>query len=463
VRGPERGAGPAPRGQPPIGHRTCAALLWALLLHGCGDDPAETPRGASDPGYIVTLEPALDGASALRIASEPSLVLGQTDRPGHAFGTVVGAVRLPDGGLAVLDQMSSALSFFAPDGAWLRSVGGPGDGPGEFRRPVALRLAPDGSLEVEDRAGLTRFGADGTLLDTERTDYAGLALRVPGRRFSWDCYLTPAYVDPWRLIVPCNTTPGAEETGPHPVKASLYRFDDQWQEPTLIGELVDQVPWWFRYRGATGYMSTWAFVPFWTRGVFAVGTMPPRLVHARSDQYAIGVIDLDTGTEAFRIERPDRRIAPDPFHQAHEWAEWEEWADGFRTIGQAVGTPAIDRQLEELRAMIPMPDSIEHVAALLVADDGSIWVRWTPTVAVGGGKERIWRYVEQGHLDGRWLDDRPTAGLWDVYDADGRFQNTLELLFNLHPTHIGDGFVLGVMRGDMGTELVALFQLHGGS
>jgi hypothetical protein len=126
------------------------------------------------------------------------------------------------------------------------------------------------------------------------------------------------------------------------------------------------------------------------------------------------------------------------------------------------GWPAVDQQLAELRAMVPMPDSIEHVAAIIVADDGSIWVRWTPGLGGTGGEAGLWDLVEQGHLDSRWLEDRPAVAPWDVYDADGRFMNTLELPFNLEPTHIGSGFVLGVTAGEMGVDLVALYALEGG-
>ncbi len=449
-----------------VGPRLCTLLVCTLLAAGCADPDGAPPGGTSEgpgtSGDALALQPVLEGSSALRLATAPTLVLGDdSGRAGHAFGKVVGAVLLPDGGIAVLDQMSSVLSFFAPDGAWLASVGGPGDGPGELRRPLALRLAPDGSLEAEDLSGLTRFAADGTVLGTERTDYAGLFSRAPGWRFSSDCHASPVFAGSWRLMIPCRDAPPPDETGPFTVTAPVLRFDDRWEEPVLLGEPVQQSAWWFRFRSATGFGVVWAHVPFWTRGLFAVGATPPRLVYARTDRYGFEVIDLETGAEAFRIERPDRRIAPDPFSQAREWGTWESWADRFRELGGMLGYPAIEQQLEELRAMIPMPDSIEHVAALIVADDGSIWVRWTPGLGTGG-EAWLWDLVEQGHLDSRWLEDRPAVAPWDVYDAEGRFLNTLELPFNLEPTHIGSGFVLGVMAGEMGVELVALYALEGG-
>jgi hypothetical protein len=291
-----------------VSPRLCTLLVCTLLVAGCADPDGAPPGGTSEgpgaAGDALALQPVLEGSSALRLATAPTLVLGDdSGRAGHAFGRVVGAVLLPDGGIAVLDQMSSVLSFFAPDGAWLASVGGPGDGPGEFRRPLALRLAPDGSLEAEDLSGLMRFAADGTVLGTERTDHAGLSARVPGRQFSRDCHVIPAFAGSWRLMVPCDRTPPPDETGPHPMTSAVLRFDDRWEEPTLIAEPVRSISWRFRYRSATGFGRVWAPVPFYPRGLFALGSTPPRRVHARTDRYGFEVIDLESGAEAVRIER----------------------------------------------------------------------------------------------------------------------------------------------------------------
>ncbi|MDE2980682.1 MAG: 6-bladed beta-propeller [Gemmatimonadota bacterium] len=51
---------------------------------------------------------------------------------------------------AVLDQIQGNVKVFDPSGSWLRSVGRPGDGPGEFRRVSDMVVIRDDMLIVLD-------------------------------------------------------------------------------------------------------------------------------------------------------------------------------------------------------------------------------------------------------------------------------------------------------------------------
>jgi hypothetical protein len=68
----------------------------------------------------------------------------------YQFTNPVGAARLADGTIAVLDRQSRELRFFDADGSHLRTTGGAGDGPGEFRAPVALHHLDGDTLLVFD-------------------------------------------------------------------------------------------------------------------------------------------------------------------------------------------------------------------------------------------------------------------------------------------------------------------------
>jgi streptogramin lyase len=56
----------------------------------------------------------------------------------------------PDGTVYVLDGSAMAVRVFGPRGEFLRSIGRGGEGPGEFRRPMQIIIAPDGGLWVYD-------------------------------------------------------------------------------------------------------------------------------------------------------------------------------------------------------------------------------------------------------------------------------------------------------------------------
>jgi len=57
------------------------------------------------------------------------------------------------GQLYVLDSQATTITVVGPDGEFRRTLGGPGEGPGEFRRALALAVFRDGRVVVGD-AGL---------------------------------------------------------------------------------------------------------------------------------------------------------------------------------------------------------------------------------------------------------------------------------------------------------------------
>jgi hypothetical protein len=77
-------------------------------------------------------------------------------------------VRLEDGRIAVLNGGTQEIRFYDATGTYLRSVGGEGEGPGEFESPRDLRRTSDGALRVFDngRMLVTRFDAQGTYLES---------------------------------------------------------------------------------------------------------------------------------------------------------------------------------------------------------------------------------------------------------------------------------------------------------
>ena len=67
------------------------------------------------------------------------------------------------GQLYVLDSQANMVTVVGPDGGFRRTFGGPGEGPGEFRRALALAVFRDGRVVVGDSRALAYhlFGANG--------------------------------------------------------------------------------------------------------------------------------------------------------------------------------------------------------------------------------------------------------------------------------------------------------------
>jgi len=116
---------------------------------------------------IVLTSTAADSVPAFAtIDTHPSLKLGALDgRPEEQFGSVLDVLPLSDGGVAVLDGQAAEIRLFDAGGAYRRTLGFQGDGPGELRTPTALGRVGGDSLAVFDRRAtrITRFALDGGL------------------------------------------------------------------------------------------------------------------------------------------------------------------------------------------------------------------------------------------------------------------------------------------------------------
>ncbi|MEX2527286.1 MAG: hypothetical protein WEA09_06570 [Gemmatimonadota bacterium] len=85
---------------------------------------------------------------------------------------VEGAARLDDGSVVVANRSSSELIVVDSSGRRLRTIGGPGSGPGEFRRLVSLIRTDGDTLIAFDADGhrLSWFTADGGAVRQSRIE-----------------------------------------------------------------------------------------------------------------------------------------------------------------------------------------------------------------------------------------------------------------------------------------------------
>ena len=147
-------------------------LLTALCL--CCLAASDTAFGAETV--------LVDGIPHIRNGSEPSggvqdLHLDEIWRVGGDedevfFGAAVRAIADDDGNIYVMDNQLSEVSVLSPDGEYLRTLGGEGDGPGELRGPSDIFFLSDGRLAV-----LQTFPGRVITLNTDGT---------PGPSFTFD-------------------------------------------------------------------------------------------------------------------------------------------------------------------------------------------------------------------------------------------------------------------------------------
>jgi hypothetical protein len=150
----------------------CAIHLLALLTLvtcGVGDRPSDEParddveRFTSGDTTIVRTHSGL-GTWGDTMTLVPDLEIGAIDGPPElVFGDVTSVAVRRNGNILVLDAQARAVREFDSTGRYLRTLGRRGQGPGEFERPMAVRVDPAGRTLVLDwNRRMTVFGVDGT-------------------------------------------------------------------------------------------------------------------------------------------------------------------------------------------------------------------------------------------------------------------------------------------------------------
>ncbi len=125
-----------------FGPTKCRTMWWltvavmAALAGSCGG----TPEGPRAP-----VKSPLESWEVWR-------TIGAVDSPeSHVFGRIVDATIMADGSIAVLDGLGYDIRIIHPTGEVGQLLGIRGDGPGEFRDPVAVVRIGTDILAVPDR------------------------------------------------------------------------------------------------------------------------------------------------------------------------------------------------------------------------------------------------------------------------------------------------------------------------
>jgi len=200
--------------------RGCRWLVLLLLAPGCGGAEDGAPSGvaiSSDPDGARAVSGSLADLATLprwTIAAEPRFEIGRREgEPGNDLFNVRSAFVLSDGRLVIANGGSAELRFYTPEGEYTGSVGGKGEGPGEF---IAIQRADllrgDSILVADARAGrLSLFDSDGAFVSDTRL--------LPGGD-------QPAFTLP----------SGALESGRFVSLGAAYRFDEDemalWRDTT---------------------------------------------------------------------------------------------------------------------------------------------------------------------------------------------------------------------------------------
>lgn len=98
----------------------------------------------------------------------------------ETFGEIAGAAFDEEGNLYLLDRQASLITVIDPEGNYLRTIGGPGEGPGEFRMALSFTVSREGRAIVLDMGhrSYQLFDPTGEFERMVAMDLSGGILRV---------------------------------------------------------------------------------------------------------------------------------------------------------------------------------------------------------------------------------------------------------------------------------------------
>ncbi len=188
-----------------------AAIIFGLAIAGCGGDGAgangrgEASRGENGgaPGAYLVERNVGDGVETVRTVSGSrwaadatlveALAIGEEiAEEAYLFGSITGAWATDDR-IYVIDAQVPVVRAYDLAGEHLFDVGGAGQGPGEYSRPVAIAVTEDGRVAVADamNARINIYDAEGALLEdwplAAQKSALGLSLSYDGEIYtqSW--------------------------------------------------------------------------------------------------------------------------------------------------------------------------------------------------------------------------------------------------------------------------------------
>ena len=377
-----------------------AAVLFPLLgCSGVGDDAGAVVRDSAGIRIVENRGPAWREGRGWRVVREPSLTIGVLEGPDeYQLFRARSAIRLDDGRIVVANAGSSELRFYDAHGRFLTSVGGEGEGPGEFRYMGAIWRVLGDSMVVYDYTNGMRF----SVFDRNGRLGRSFQIEAPGSPFA-----LPEDLIWGTTVVSMSAIRVGERVDGLRRDSALYRTH------SLSGTVLDTLG---RFPGDEVFAQSMGednvlamSVPFGRRAQStAAGDY---WYFGASDRYEIH--GFDRSGELKRLIRRDvvnRAVTQDLVEQLR---------------GRASGP---------MRRDIPIPETMPAHGRFLGDPDGNLWVQ---EYRVEGEPER-----------------------WAVFDANGRFLGIVEFPAPGRVTEIGIDYVLGVWTDDLDVEQVRLYALR---
>jgi hypothetical protein len=403
-------------------------LLALAAASGCGD-----ARSSSSDGFAVTdsagVEIVTNGATGAwgeaRLTGTEELRIGSVDGPAETQFFRVGPIALAeDGTLHVADNGEGEIRVFAPDGAWQRTLGGQGDGPGEFRFITGLVLTDDGIVALDGQhRRATVLADDGSVVDSWMLEEGGRGVSPLAELDSG-----------WIAVVFDRSSGWRYEVGVGRQDTTRIAWLADGRPSGEVREIARYARG--RYFGIRSERVMTANSPIWEPDpAHAVDGLGRTYVH-HGLPYVVDVYDA-SGTLVRSIRRAHE---PVPVTDALVGRYADAARAFFDTATAEHSEWDITRSAELGRLDLPRVKSVPALGRMLVSREGALWLE-RPDLAADP-------------LLLEWSRGGRQPSIWDVFSADGEFMGTVELPGTFTPRVVTPTHVIGILRDDLDLQHV---------
>ncbi len=390
-----------------MSHRICLILTLIVMVGACRSDPPGLVTYVDSAGVRHTISPDTTRTFA-EVNPVPVLSLGGADISGPTqFFNVQGIHVDRDGNLWVADGGSGEVRMFRPDGSHWKTVGGRGEGPGEFRGRIRLLGAFRGdSVAIWDvqNPRMTILDPMGELARTESAQWGET---IPPQAFG--VFPDGTILAKKPVLIPAGTLDPGQLFG-----------DTVWLEKVDLANRIEEP-------------QTLIPGPLW---VFTgTNQIPiPFTIHApmvlRNDEihlsfgsdFRLRVFRGGHLTEVYGVDRGPRGVTQDAL-------------DSYAGLYERYYSDP--NQLSEYLSTMDHPNLPRHLPGyhrLVVADDGNVWAQiYTP--------------------------DLPGL-IWDVYAPSREWVGQVEVPVGFSLTTVRDHQVYGIWRDELVIEHVRVYGLR---
>ena len=382
--------------------RLVAIACIGSLAAGCGSDSGSVPGAQvvdSAGTRMVSYDLAARSAPTFRVVGEPDLEIGvRSGLPEYSFSQVADITVMSDGSIVVSDARARELRVFSREGAYKLTLGGPGQGPGEFAGAPTIAGASGDTVFAFDRSQrrMTAFTLAGELVEATTLGSAATGGPAALLRQGDGTYLAEY---PWVSL-------GGSVATPHEVRLeldsiALLGLDSGGQTLDTVRVMADRERLRVVQAREGGRVSVMQTITPWATQAFirSDGVDP---VVARSDSFSYAKLSPAGAVQLVLKVRGVQNPAT-----AEDIRAFQEAA-----LSKAFGDRPIDPMVRRIN-LDYLPDHLPAFANVLVSCGGDVWVARTEFDASNGYDWLV--FAEDGQLRGL-VHTPPMFRLFTVVD-----------------------------------------------